>query len=158
MHGPFCEFFFRLVVFPALRILLTKRMSFFSRIQENCDGAVVKTVEEARALEPLKKAIQKGLDAANKKAISRAQVVQKFEILSTDFSIPGEELGTWKFFSLFSIKNHQQVFFLEKFGFFFRIFLFKTFLEFFFKFFFRFFFQNFPSQILICTLPFFVFL
>jgi len=37
--------------------------------------------------------IQAGIDAANRKAISRAQMIQKWTILPRDFSIAGGELG-----------------------------------------------------------------
>jgi len=39
------------------------------------------------------KAIQKGIDAANRMAVSRAQAIQKWSVLPRDFTIPGGELG-----------------------------------------------------------------
>jgi len=37
--------------------------------------------------------IQSGIDAANQKAVSRAQLIQKWTILPRDFSVVGGELG-----------------------------------------------------------------
>jgi hypothetical protein len=39
-------------------------------------------------------AISQGLERANQKAASKAQKVQKWTLLDTDFSLPGGELGT----------------------------------------------------------------
>ena len=39
------------------------------------------------------RAIQGGIDRANREAVSRAQVIQKWMVLPTDFSIPGGEMG-----------------------------------------------------------------
>ena len=39
------------------------------------------------------KAVQEGVDAANKKAVSNAQKVQKFAFVPRDFSVSGGELG-----------------------------------------------------------------
>ena len=43
--------------------------------------------------ENVMQAIQKGITLANTKAISRAQMIQKWTVLPKQFSIPGGELG-----------------------------------------------------------------
>jgi long-chain-fatty-acid--CoA ligase ACSBG len=56
-------------------------------------GSDAKTVAEARECDKVKAALQTALDAANSRATSRAQKIQKFQILPEDFSVPGGELG-----------------------------------------------------------------
>lgn len=58
-------------------------------------GSEAKTVSEILSTkdEKVMKAIQEGIDRANAKATSRAQKVQKWNILEKDFSLPGGELG-----------------------------------------------------------------
>jgi long-chain-fatty-acid--CoA ligase ACSBG len=55
-------------------------------------GSKATTVKEAVACDALKKIIQEGFDAANKKAISNAQKIQKFLILQNDFGVDSGEL------------------------------------------------------------------
>jgi len=50
-------------------------------------GVVVKTVQEARSHPSLRNVILEGLKISNSKAISRAQHVQDFNVLSEDFSL-----------------------------------------------------------------------
>jgi long-chain-fatty-acid--CoA ligase ACSBG len=60
-------------------------------------GSTAKTIEEAQQDPKVFAAIQASIDAYNAQATSRAQKVQKFVILNTDFSVPGGELtGTQK--------------------------------------------------------------
>lgn len=55
-------------------------------------GSNATTVAEAVKCEALRKIVQGGIDAANKKAISKAQNVQKFGFLLNEFSVDGGEL------------------------------------------------------------------
>jgi long-chain-fatty-acid--CoA ligase ACSBG len=56
-------------------------------------GSTAKTVSEAEADEKIQQSIQKGVDAYNKQATSRAQMVQKWKVIKKDFSVAGGELG-----------------------------------------------------------------
>lgn len=55
-------------------------------------GSAAATVAEAKADPLVLKAIEAGIGAANGKAASRAQNVQKFTILDGELSVPGGEL------------------------------------------------------------------
>ncbi|XP_022106197.1 long-chain-fatty-acid--CoA ligase ACSBG2-like isoform X2 [Acanthaster planci] len=56
-------------------------------------GSTAKTVSEAEADEKIQQSIQKGVDAYNKQATSRAQMVQKWKVVKKDFTVAGGELG-----------------------------------------------------------------
>ena len=58
-------------------------------------GRKVSTVDEILSGPDVKimAAIQKGIDRANKKAVSNAARVQRWTVLPNDVSIPGGELG-----------------------------------------------------------------
>lgn len=58
-------------------------------------GSDVTTVSQLleKPNEMIMQAIQEGINQANRKAVSRAQIIQKFSIVPKDFSIAGGELG-----------------------------------------------------------------
>lgn len=55
-------------------------------------GSNAITTDDAMKCQALKKIINEGIEAANKKAISNAQRVQRFTILAIEFSVDGGEL------------------------------------------------------------------
>ena len=55
-------------------------------------GSNAKTVKEAIVCPKLKKIVQEGMDAANKKAISNAQRIVKFILIDAEFSVDTGEL------------------------------------------------------------------
>lgn len=87
-----------------LRVLMDpKTLQPTQQLDANCImalqaiGSIATTLAAAKADPLVHKAIEEGLKKANSKAASRAQVVQKFVLLDTDFSVPGGELtGTQK--------------------------------------------------------------
>ena len=56
------------------------------------DASTVKDIMKGPDAKVMK-AIQAGIDAANKEAASNAQKIQKWMIIPRDFSIPGGEIG-----------------------------------------------------------------
>jgi long-chain-fatty-acid--CoA ligase ACSBG len=58
-------------------------------------GVEATTVDQVfnGSYEIIKKAIENGIERANKHAISNAQQIKRFKLLPEDFSIPGGELG-----------------------------------------------------------------
>ena len=60
-------------------------------------GVKVKTLKDVLSPGPdhekIVKAIQEGIDRSNDQAVSNAQRIQKWTVLPTDFSMPGDELG-----------------------------------------------------------------
>jgi long-chain-fatty-acid--CoA ligase ACSBG len=72
-----------------------------SEIINNNDPIVYKAIEDGNEFTSLKRAFKKltnylkfsGIKNINKKAISRASIVQKFYILPRDFSLANGELG-----------------------------------------------------------------
>ena len=58
----------------------------------NKSGISSMNLDEVIKEESVKNLIQEAIDSYNKTAVSKAQRVQKFFILGTDFSVPGGEL------------------------------------------------------------------
>lgn len=56
-------------------------------------GSKAKTTIEAADDDTIRRAIQEGINRANEEAISNAQRIQKWKLITKDFSIPGGELG-----------------------------------------------------------------
>jgi len=74
----------------------TSKLTRFARSHFAAVGIDVSDVTELTSAEhraSVAKFIQSGIDAANRKAVSRAQLIQKWTILPRDFSISGGELG-----------------------------------------------------------------
>jgi long-chain-fatty-acid--CoA ligase ACSBG len=106
-----------------LAILLTLKTEIDSDTGEPLDKMTRSTIDWCKAngsdaqtvsqlLEggngPVMDAIQEGINKANKKAISRAQIIQKFSILPRDFTIIGGELGpTLKLRRPIVVKMHE---------------------------------------------------
>jgi hypothetical protein len=79
----------------------TTKLSRFARDFFAAAGSNVSDVSELMDPKPDDKAlraIQQGIDKANRRAVSRAQVIQKWTIIPRDFSITGGELGRCKSF------------------------------------------------------------
>lgn len=55
-------------------------------------GSSAKTIDEAKKCSKIKAAIENGLKKANDAAISKAQYVQKYAILDSDFSVDSGEM------------------------------------------------------------------
>jgi len=74
----------------------TTKLTQFARSYFLAAGIDVSDVSELMSQEhnsAVAQFIQSGIDAANQKAVSRAQLIQKWTILPRDFSIAGGELG-----------------------------------------------------------------
>jgi len=74
----------------------TTKLTHFARSYFLAAGIDISDVNEMLSKEHSSAAtqfIQTGIDAANHKAVSRAQLIQKWTILPRDFSIAGGELG-----------------------------------------------------------------
>jgi long-chain-fatty-acid--CoA ligase ACSBG len=74
----------------------TSKLSRATREFFAAAGCTVSDISELTSSVPDEnaiRAIQKGIDAANRKAVSRAQVIQKWTMLPRDFTIAGGELG-----------------------------------------------------------------
>ena len=75
-------------------------MNFFFQISDWCNEVPkVKVTHLQEVLTPgqvnekIMKSIQEGIDRVNRQSVSNAQKIQKWTILPTDFSVPGDELG-----------------------------------------------------------------
>jgi len=74
----------------------TSKLTHFARGHFVAAGIDVSDVTELTSKEhgaSVAQLIQSGIDTANRKAASRAQLIQKWTILPRDFSIAGGELG-----------------------------------------------------------------
>ena len=61
-----------------------------------CHGSSAQTVDDVQHDVTLHEAIQTAINGVNKLAMSHAQHIQKWTILSRDFSVYGGELGNYQ--------------------------------------------------------------